>query len=93
MTKSDLIAVVAHKQSLSLKEASLVVNTMFDAMSEALVAGERIEIRGLGSWSVKKRKARVGRNPKTGELVMVPEKRVVAFRAGKGMVERMNPPR
>ncbi len=90
MTKADLITSIAEKKALSLKEATLVVNTMFEDMTEALVAGERIEIRGLGSWSVKRRRAREGRNPKTGERVMVPEKRVVAFKAGKGMVERLN---
>ncbi len=92
MTKSDLIASIAAQKSLSIKEATLIVNTMFEAMAEALIAGERIEIRGLGSWSVKQRGAREGRNPKTGEVVMVPAKRVVAFKAGKGMVDRMNRP-
>ncbi|MBS1107877.1 MAG: ihfB-2, partial [Deltaproteobacteria bacterium] len=73
MTKSGLIESVAEKTPhISKKDTEVVVNTIFDAMTDALRRGERIEIRGFGSFQVKVREARDGRNPKTGEMVNIP---------------------
>lgn len=68
----------------------MVVNTILDSMTEALAAGDRIEIRGFGSFSVRHRRARTGRNPKTGELISVPAKRVPFFTAGNELRVRVD---
>jgi len=92
MTKSELIARLADRYpQLVAKDADLAVNTILDAMSQALAEGHRIEIRGFGSFSLNKRPPRVGRNPKSGEKVLVPEKRVPHFKAGKELRERVDP--
>lgn len=84
MTKSELIALVAEKiPSARKKDAEVIVNTIFQSMTDALSGGERIEIRGFGSFHLRKRKARLGRNPKSGEKVQVEEKKVPFFKAGK----------
>ena len=90
MTKSQLIENLSEKlpESLSKKDAELIVNIIFRDMSEALKNGEKIEIRGLGSFKVITRKARIGRNPKTGEKVEVHEKKAVFFKPGKELKER-----
>jgi integration host factor subunit beta len=91
MTKSDLIERVArHLPHISKKDTELVVNTIFDRMTEALVNGQRIEIRGFGSFQVKIREAREGRNPKTGEEVKIPRKRTPFFKVGKELKERID---
>lgn len=91
MTKSDLIERVArHLPHISKKDTELVVNTIFDRMTEALVHGQRIEIRGFGSFQVKIREAREGRNPKTGEEVRIPRKRTPFFKVGKELKERID---
>ena len=83
MTKSGLIEKVAElTPHVSKKDTEIVVNTIFDAMTEALKQGERIEIRGFGSFQVKVREAREGRNPKTGEEVQIPAKRTPFFKVG-----------
>lgn len=91
MTKSDLVAAVAQKRKdLSKKDIELVVNTIFESMTRSLIQGERIEIRGFGSFTVKHRDARIGRNPKTGAAVAIPAKRVPFFTVGKELRERVN---
>jgi integration host factor subunit beta len=91
VTKSDLVAAVAAKrQDLSKKDIELVVNTIFESMTRSLIQGERIEIRGFGSFTVKHRDARIGRNPKTGAAVAIPAKRVPFFTVGKELRERVN---
>lgn len=91
MTKSDLIQHVAEKEAtLSRRDIELVVNTIFEELERALVAGDRVEIRGFGSFSVKQRDAREGRNPKTGALVSVPAKKVPYFKVGKELRERVD---
>ncbi len=91
MTKSELVASLAEKcPELTRKHAELVVNTVFDSMRDALARGERIEIRGLGSFQVRERTARRGRNPKTGEGVAIDDKRVPFFKVGKELRERVN---
>ncbi|MCO4772623.1 MAG: integration host factor subunit beta [Deltaproteobacteria bacterium] len=91
MTKSELVAAVAEaREDLTRKHAELVVNTIFDSMKEALQGGDRIEIRGFGSFQVRERASRMGRNPKTGEAVAIAEKRVPFFKVGKELRERVN---
>ena len=91
MTKSGLIQVLAEKlPHLPQRDLEVVVNTMFDAMVEALRRKDRVEIRGFGSFSVRERRSRQGRNPKTGQMVDVPEKRVPFFTVGHELKERVN---
>jgi integration host factor subunit beta len=91
MTKSELIARLAERYpQLIAKDADFAVNTILDAMARALAGGNRIEIRGFGSFALNRRPPRVGRNPKSGEKVMVPEKRVPHFKAGKELRERVD---
>ena len=91
MTKSDLIARLAERfPQLIAKDADFAVKMILDAMSEALVKGDRIEIRGFGSFSLNYRPPRVGRNPKSGDKVAVPEKWVPHFKAGKELRERVD---
>src|SRR6478735_3092538 len=91
MTKSELIARLAERYpQLVAKDADYAVKTILDAMSNALSIGQRIEIRGFGSFALNTRPPRVGRNPKSGEKVLVPEKRVPHFKAGKELRERVD---
>jgi integration host factor subunit beta len=91
MTKSDLIErVAARVPHISKKDTELVVNTIFEGMTEALKGSKRIEIRGFGSFQVKIREAREGRNPKTGEEVQIPAKRTPFFKVGKELKERID---
>ena len=91
MTKSDLIARLAERfPQLVAKDADFAVKMILDALSEALVKGDRIEIRGFGSFSLNYRPPRVGRNPKSGDKVRVPETWVPHFKAGKELRERVD---
>ncbi len=91
MTKSGLIEDVARQTPhISKKDTEVVVNTIFDSMIEALKEGDRIEIRGFGSFQVKVREAREGRNPKTGEEVPILPRRVVVFRASHVLKSRIS---
>ncbi len=91
MTKSELIARLAARfPQLVSKDAEYAVKMMLDAMTDALVQGERIEIRGFGSFGLNHRPARLGRNPKSGDKVEVPEKFVPHFKAGKELRERVD---
>ncbi|NOT57450.1 MAG: integration host factor subunit beta [Deltaproteobacteria bacterium] len=91
MTKRDLIdAVVQEYPRFSRREAEIMVNVVFDSMTEALAKGERIEIRGFGCFSVKQRRARDGRNPRTGAIVAVAAKRVPLFKVGKALRSRVD---
>lgn len=91
MTKSVLIEKVSEKVgSLTRKQTEIVVETVFDSIKDALVREEKIEIRGFGNFKLKHRKPRKARNPKTGEKVDVPAKRVLHFKAGKALRETMN---
>ena len=90
MTKSDLIEVVAgREQSWTRSDAEGAVNTIFQAVAHALQRGDRVEIRGLGSFATKMRLPRVGRNPKTGDRVEIPAQRVPSFTAGKHLKSRV----
>ena len=91
MTKSELIEILARKQShLAYKDVELSVKTLLEHMSNALSTGERIEIRGFGSFSLHYRPPRTGRNPKTGDAVELPGKYVPHFKPGKELRERVN---
>lgn len=91
MTKSELIEILAQKQmQLAYKDVELAVKTMLDQMGTTLANGERIEIRGFGSFSLHFRPPRVGRNPKTGDSVELAAKYVPHFKPGKEMRERVN---
>jgi integration host factor subunit beta len=92
MTKADLIEKLAEKApQLSRRQAELVVNTIFDSIRDSLKRGEKTEIRGFGSFRLRHRQTKEGRNPKTGESVSVPEKRMPFFKAGKEIKELLNP--
>lgn len=90
MTKSELIDAIAGRGELTKARAELVVNCVFDAMTEALEHGEGIEIRGFGSFTVRPYKPYNGRNPRTGEPVPVPAKRLPFFKVGKDLKELVN---
>ncbi len=91
VTKSELISEVAGQmRDLSHKQVELLVNTVFCSMRDALADGDRIEIRGFGSFQVRERAARRGRNPRTGEEVLVQATRIPFFRVGKELRERVN---
>ncbi len=91
MTRSDLVEALASKFShLTQRDAEFAVKTILDAMSEALVRGHRIEIRGFGSFSINRRPPRIGRNPRSGESVAIPEKRVPHFKPGKALREEVD---
>ena len=91
MTKSELIERLAERfPQLVAKDAEFAVKMILDAMTECLVRGDRIEIRGFGSFALNYRPPRVGRNPKSGEKVSVPEKFVPHFKAGKELRERVD---
>ena len=91
MTKSELIEALALRQShLRSDDVDLAVKTLLDQMGDVLAGGERIEIRGFGSFSLHFRPPRIGRNPKTGESVALPGKHVPHFKPGKELRERVN---
>lgn len=91
MTKSELIEILAQKQKqLAFKDVELAVKTMLEHMAQTLASGDRIEIRGFGSFSLHYRPPRVGRNPKTGDSVTLEAKHVPHFKPGKEMRERVN---
>ena len=91
MTKSELIELIAASQTqLSSRDVELAIKTILEQMSQALATGERIEIRGFGSFSLHFRPPRIGRNPKTGEAVALSGKYVPHFKPGKDLRERVN---
>ncbi len=90
MNKSELIQTLAEKIKISDDEASLIVDSFFDSMRDAMLHGDRIEIRGFGSFKIKQYESYVGRNPKTGELVQVKPKKMPLFKAGKGLLDDLN---
>jgi len=89
MNKSEMIETLATQKGISVKKAEEIVNTIFDAMTGALLAGERIEIRGFGSFVVNDYKAYTGRNPKTGESIAVKPKKLPFFKVGKELKSRI----
>jgi len=91
MIKSELIArLVETNPHLYQRDVERIVNTIFEEITNTLADGNRVELRGFGAFSVKHRPKRIGRNPRTGETVNVPEKRVPYFKTGKDLRERLN---
>ncbi len=91
MTKSELIQKIAEKNPhLYHRDVERIVTTIFDEIGVALSQGDRVELRGFGAFSVKRRDARIGRNPRTGESVQVSEKYIPFFKTGKQLRERLN---
>ena len=91
MIKSELVALLADANPhLYQRDVERIVNTIFDEITASLARGERVELRGFGAFSVKKRPARTGRNPRTGEPVHVEEKHVPFFKTGKELRDRLN---
>ena len=85
MNKTELVAAVAEKAALSKKDSEKAVNAAFEAITAALVAGDKVQLVGFGSFETKERNARIGRNPRTKEEIEIPASRVPAFKAGKAL--------
>ena len=90
MTKAELVEEVARTTQLTKKHAELIVNTVFESIVDSLKDGDKIELRGFGSFRIRKRGPRIGRNPKTGAKVQVPSKRIPYFKPGKELKELLN---
>jgi integration host factor subunit beta len=90
MTKADLIDEVSRVAELTRKDSEIIVESIFDSVVRSLRAGDKIEIRGFGSFRTRQRKARVGRNPKTGDRVEVPPKKIPYFKPSKELKDLVN---
>ena len=91
MTKSELILKITSKNSyLYQKDVYKIIDTLFNSVTKALKDGDRVELRGFGTFTTKIRNARIGRNPKTGDPVAIPQKKMPFFKMGKSMKERIN---
>ena len=90
MVKSDLVKLIFEQTKLTYRDAQTAVDTVFDTIASSLEGGRRVELRGFGSFGLKERSEREGRNPKTGEKVPVKAKRVMFFRTGKALRERVD---
>src|SRR3982750_1308070 len=90
MTKADLVEKVAREADMTKKDAEQLVEIIFDSITATLNKGEKIEVRGFGSFRVRERNSRKGRNPKTGDSVSIPAKRVAYFKPGKELKELIN---
>ena len=90
MTKAELVEKVADKIQLTKKQTETVVNLLLNSITEALSEGDKVELRGFGSFRIRKRNPREGRNPKTGDTVQIPAKRVPFFKAGKELREMVD---
>jgi len=90
LTKADLVQEVARAVEVTRKEAEIIVGAVLDSMVESLQQGEKIELRGFGSFRIRQRGSRMGRNPKTGARVHVPAKRIPYFKPGRELREGLN---
>jgi len=91
VTKSELIEKVLQSHGmLNAKASEIIVNTVFDSIEEALKAGDKVEIRGFGSFTIRERLGREARNPKSGEVVRIPSKKTPFFKTGKDLKDRVN---
>ncbi len=91
ITKADLVEEVLSLGDLTRRDCEILVDTVFDAVIGAIKKGEKIEVRGFGSFRIRERKPRVGRNPKTGAKVDIPAKRIPYFKPSKELRDRLNP--
>ncbi len=87
MNKAELVSAVAEKTGMSKKDSERAVNAAFDTITEALAAGDKVQLVGFGAFEVKERGARIGRNPKTKEEIEIPASRVASFKVGKALKE------
>ncbi len=87
MNKAELVSAVAEKAGMSKKDSEKAVNAAFDTITEALAAGDKVQLVGFGAFEVKERGARIGRNPKTKEEIEIPASRVASFKVGKALKE------
>ena len=87
MNKAELVSAVAEKTGMSKKDSEKAVNAAFDTITEALAAGDKVQLVGFGAFEVKARGARIGRNPKTKEEIEIPASRVASFKVGKALKE------
>lgn len=90
MNKGELVAVVAEKAGLTKKDSAAAVAAVFDAITESLVAGEKVQLIGFGTFEARERAARTGKNPLTGEAIEIPASKAAAFKAGKAVKEALN---
>lgn len=90
MTKADLVEIVAEEAEMTKKDVEQLIEIIFESIVDSLNKGEKIELRGFGSFRVRHRNARKGRNPKTGEPVEIPAKRVAYFKPGKDLKDMIN---
>ena len=90
MNKTELVNVVVAETGVAKKEAEAVVNATFAAITEALKAGDKVQLIGFGTFEVKESAAREGRNPATGETIQIPESKTVKFSAGKALKDKVN---
>ncbi len=90
MKKNDFITLVSERADMSKKDAEQAVNAVIDSIEEALMKGEKIQFTGFGTFEVKVRPERTGRNPKTSEPMVIPECRVPSFKAGKNLKDKLN---
>ncbi len=90
MNKAELISVVAEKTGFTKKDSDLAVNAALDAITDALVAGEKVQLVGFGTFEVKERAARVGRNPQTNEEIEIAASRVASFKVGKALKDAVS---
>ncbi len=90
MTKAELVDNVAEKVNLTKKQTEVIVNILFSSITEALSQGDKVELRGFGSFRIRSRNPREGRNPKTGDAVHIPAKKVPFFKAGKELREMVD---
>ena len=91
MTKTELAATVAAKAQIPKKQADLILNTTFDAIKQALVEGDKVQLIGFGTFEIRNRAARKGRNPQTNEEIDIPASKLPSFKAGKALKEAVNP--
>ena len=93
MKKSDLVEAISSKTGVPKSQAQEIIESVFDLIGSALSQGEKIDLRGFGTFSVRDSKARTGRNPQTGEPIPIPARRVPGFKAGKELRDRVNVPK
>lgn len=90
MNKSELISAMAEKSGLTKADAGKALDALMESVTEGLTSGDRIALVGFGSWTVEERSARTGRNPRTGEEIQIPAKKVVKFKPGAGLSDAVN---
>jgi integration host factor subunit beta len=90
MNKSDLITILSNKEKLTVKDATKIVEIIFDGFTKALKKGDRVEVRGFGMFTVRKYKSHAGRNPKTGEKITVKSKKTPFFKVGKELKQMVD---